>query len=69
MDDLELPQVRIADCHCVILAEAKPVGYRWKLTPTGDARVLVYACPTHDHTRTAAPTTPRTSKRPRGAAG
>jgi hypothetical protein len=47
----ELPQVRIADCGCVILADAKPVGYRFKATPQGDARMSVYACPQHDHTR------------------
>ena len=69
MDDpSELPQVRIADCGCILPAEAKPVGYRWRLTPTGDARVLVYACSAHDHTHTTAPE-PTIPKRPRRAAG
>lgn len=39
----ELPQVRIADCGCVLLADAKPIGYRFKLTTLGDVRVSVYS--------------------------
>ena len=50
MIDSELPQVRIADCGCIIPADAKPIGYRFKATQLGDVRVLVYCCPEHDRT-------------------
>jgi hypothetical protein len=46
-----LPQVRVADCHCIIPADGLPIGYLYKLTPTGDVRVLVYACAEHDRTK------------------
>jgi hypothetical protein len=44
----ELPQVRIGDCGCILLADALPVGYRFKLTTLGDVRTPVYACELHD---------------------
>jgi len=44
MDDLELPIVRVADCGCMILASAKPIGHRFKATAFGDVRTPVYAC-------------------------
>jgi hypothetical protein len=43
----ELPIVRVAHCGCVISASVPPVGITFKLTPTGDARVLIYACERH----------------------
>jgi hypothetical protein len=49
MDDL--PQVRIADCGCILPASVGPVGISFKQTPTGDARVLIFCCSEHDKTR------------------
>jgi hypothetical protein len=45
----ELPMVRIADCGCVILADAQPVGFRFKATVHGDVRQPVFACDRHFH--------------------
>jgi hypothetical protein len=65
----ELPMVRIADCGCVILADAKPVGYRFKVTQLGDVRQPVFACTGHTHlgaqssSRPAAPPEVPTNRR------
>lgn len=53
-DPADLLQVRIGECGCVLLADSKPVGYRFKATGTGDARVPVYCCEEHDKTRVGA---------------
>jgi hypothetical protein len=44
-------QVRIADCGCILLADAKPIGYRFKLTTLGDVRTPVHCCVEHDKTQ------------------
>jgi hypothetical protein len=46
-----MPQVRIGDCGCILLADVLPVGYRFKLTTLGDVRTPVYACEMHDRTK------------------
>ncbi len=55
MIDTEMPRVRIGVCGCVLPAETEPVGFRFVATPTGDARVLVYACDEHNRTKAPAP--------------
>jgi hypothetical protein len=45
----DLPQVRIADCRCILSVDIPPVGYRFKATEFGDVRVSVYGCREHTH--------------------
>jgi hypothetical protein len=48
---VELLQVIIGACGCVLPADTLPVGFRFVATATGDKRVLVYCCPEHDLTK------------------
>jgi hypothetical protein len=47
MDDSELPQVIVGTCGCLLPTDSKPAGYVFRMTPTGDKRVAVYACAEH----------------------
>jgi hypothetical protein len=47
---VDLPQVIVGACGCILPATALPVGFRFVATSTGDKRQLVYGCPEHTHT-------------------
>ena len=57
----ELPQVRIVDCGCILLADARPVGYRFKATVQGDVRL--WSTPALSTTRPEASRSSRSGQR------